>query len=119
MPIFKPDNDDAEITFKTDNDVAEIICLDSGKSLNPPASEESREVANLTDSKNPHTHVYGFKESVCLSTNLHQWSQDWLNSCDIYGKIPYFFNLLFWKMLSTKYEFLYVRALLLYYRNNF
>ena len=31
----------------------------------PPASEASREVANLTERKNPHTPVHGVKE--CLS----------------------------------------------------
>ena len=36
-------------------------------SFNPPASEASREVANLTERKNPHTPVYGVKEFVCLS----------------------------------------------------
>ena len=40
----------------------------------PPASEASREVANLTETKNPHTPVYGVKEfvrlSVCLLQNL-------------------------------------------------
>ena len=33
----------------------------------PPVSEASREVANLTVRKNPHTSVYGVKECVCLS----------------------------------------------------
>ena len=33
----------------------------------PPASEASREVANLTWRKNPHTPVYGVKEFFCLS----------------------------------------------------
>ena len=33
----------------------------------PPAKEANREVANLTERKNPHTLVYGFKEFVCLS----------------------------------------------------
>ena len=33
----------------------------------PPAIEVSREVANLTERKNPHTAVYGVKEFVCLS----------------------------------------------------
>ena len=33
----------------------------------PPASEASREVANLTERKNPRTPVYGVKEFVCLS----------------------------------------------------
>ena len=32
----------------------------------PPASEVSREVANLTQIKNLHTYVYGVKEFVCL-----------------------------------------------------
>ena len=32
----------------------------------PPASKASREVENLIDRKNPHTHVYGVKECVCL-----------------------------------------------------
>ena len=33
----------------------------------PPASEASREVANLTERKNLHTPVYGVKEFVCPS----------------------------------------------------
>ena len=33
---------------------------------NPPASEASREVANLTERKNPHAPIYGVKEFVCL-----------------------------------------------------
>ena len=32
-----------------------------------PASEASREVANLTEGKNRHTPLYGVKEFVCLS----------------------------------------------------
>ena len=36
----------------------------------PPASETSREVANLTERKNPHTSIYGVKECVCLSVCL-------------------------------------------------
>ena len=32
----------------------------------PPANEASREVANLTERKNPHNPVYGVKEFVCL-----------------------------------------------------
>ena len=32
--------------------------------LYPPASKVSKEVANLTERKNPHTQVYGVKESV-------------------------------------------------------
>ena len=35
--------------------------------VNPPASEASREVANLTERKNQHTAVYSVKEFVCLS----------------------------------------------------
>ena len=31
-----------------------------------PASEASREVANLTWRKNPHTPIYGVKEFVCV-----------------------------------------------------
>ena len=34
------------------------------------ASDLSREVANLTEIKNPHTPVYGVKEFVCLSVCL-------------------------------------------------
>ena len=32
----------------------------------PPVSEASREVANLTERKNPHTPVYGVKENLLL-----------------------------------------------------
>ena len=39
----------------------------------PPASEARREVANLTERKNPHTPVYGVKEFVCLSVRLWQF----------------------------------------------
>ena len=47
------------------------------KAFLSPASEASREVANLTERKNPHTPVYGVKEfgyclSICLSVCL--WS---------------------------------------------
>ena len=35
--------------------------------FNPPVMEVSREVANLTERKNPHTRVYGVKEFVRLS----------------------------------------------------
>ena len=37
------------------------------KTVNPPASEASREEANLTERKNLHTSVYGVKEFICLS----------------------------------------------------
>ena len=36
----------------------------------PPASEASREGANLTERKNPHTPLYGVKEFVCLPVCL-------------------------------------------------
>ena len=35
-----------------------------------PASEASREVANLTERKNPHSPIYGVKEFVYLSVCL-------------------------------------------------
>ena len=38
--------------------------------FNPPASKASREVADLTKRKNPHTPVYGVKEFFCLSVRL-------------------------------------------------
>ena len=37
--------------------------------LYPPASEASREVTNLTEMKNPYTHIHVVKEFFCLSTN--------------------------------------------------
>ena len=40
---------------------------DSKNVLYPPASKASKEVANLTKRKNPHSSVYGVKEFVCLS----------------------------------------------------
>ena len=45
--------------------------------VNPPMSKGSREVANLTERKNPHTPVCGVKEfvrlsSVYLSSNQNQ-----------------------------------------------
>ena len=33
----------------------------------PTASKVSREVANLTNRKNPYTQIYGVKEFICLS----------------------------------------------------
>ena len=47
-----------------------------------PASEASREVANLTWWKNPHPPVYGVKGFVCLFVCYEFWpklSQDWQN----------------------------------------
>ena len=46
--------------------------LDSLQNLNfyPPASEASREVANVGVRKNLHTHVNGVKVFVCLSVCL-------------------------------------------------
>ena len=38
--------------------------------INPPASEASRELANLTEIKKIHTPVNGVKEFVCLSVRL-------------------------------------------------
>ena len=38
-----------------------------GLLIYPPVSKASREVANLNERKNPHTHIYGVKEFVCLS----------------------------------------------------
>ena len=38
--------------------------------LYPPASEASREVANLTERKNPHTPINGVKEFVRMSVCL-------------------------------------------------
>ena len=38
----------------------------------PSASQASREVANLTERKNPHTPVYGVKEFVHMSVCLLQ-----------------------------------------------
>ena len=53
------------------------ICLLQGRisillfySYYPPASEVTREGANLTERKNLHTPVYGVKEFVCLSVHL-------------------------------------------------
>ena len=44
-----------------------LLGSNTGKGDNPPASEASREVANLTEIKNPHIPVHGVKEFVCLS----------------------------------------------------
>ena len=38
----------------------------------PPASKVSREAANLTEGKNPHTPVYKVKEFACLWSTLTQ-----------------------------------------------
>ena len=54
----------------------------------PPASEASREVANLTKWKNPQTHVNGVKEFVCLSTNSGLAKQNGLKNCEIYAILP-------------------------------
>ena len=39
----------------------------------PSVSKASREVANLTERKNPHTPEYGVKEFVCLSVCYQIW----------------------------------------------
>ena len=44
--------------------------FDNPPGNDPPPSEASREVANLTERKYPHTPVYGVKEFVCLSVGL-------------------------------------------------
>ena len=59
------------------------MVLKSREHLYPPASKASREVANLTERKNPHTPVYGDKEflSVCcfdpnyLRTGRTEWAE--------------------------------------------
>ena len=65
---------------------ADVVCADMFRQsplyngIYPPASEVSREVANLTERKNPHTPVHGVKEFVCLSVCYQirpQLSQDW------------------------------------------
>ena len=57
----------------------------------PPASKASREAANLTGRKNPHTPVHGVKEFVCLFVCDKLWpqlSQDWLNRKFWIKKLP-------------------------------
>ena len=54
--------------------------LGFGLWFNPPVREANREVANLTERKNPHTPVYGVKEFVCLSVVIHVTS---------FSSIPY------------------------------
>ena len=59
--------------------------------INPPASEASEEVANLTERKNPHTPAQGVKEFVCLSvtnfdsndlrTGKTEWAEIMQNLC--------------------------------------
>ena len=52
------------------------------KCLTVLACEASRQVANLTERKNPLTPVFGVKEFVCLSVCYQiqsQLSQDWQN----------------------------------------
>ena len=81
-----PDEDIGEVTgtfssltdldFGVDLEWLPAFVLDRPESrndniyFNPLASEASREVANLTERKNPHTPVYGVKEFVCLSVTL-------------------------------------------------
>ena len=50
---------------------------------NPPVSEASREVANLTEIKNPHTPVSGVKEFVCLSVcpSVSNFDPNYLRTC--------------------------------------
>ena len=48
-------------------ETAKKIWKQSSQMFYPVASKASREVANLTVRKNPHTSVYGVKECVCLS----------------------------------------------------
>ena len=44
-----------------------LRCEGSFWGIFPPASKASRDVAKLTERKNPHTPVYGVKEFVRLS----------------------------------------------------
>ena len=74
-----------------------------------PASEGSREVANLTWRKNPHTPVYGAKEFVCLSVCLSVCYEFWpkcyihiLKSPDQHGAILFQTLCLFTTKLSAK-----------------
>ena len=72
---------DLHFYFHFKEKVHEFECLENdvdrrviGKKVNssvswkmyPPASEASREKANLTERKNPHTPEYGVKDFVCL-----------------------------------------------------
>ena len=53
-------------------------------------SEASREVANLTGRKNPHTPLYGVKEFVCLSEakfDLNYLRTGEIEWADIFGGI--------------------------------
>ena len=56
----------------------------------PPVSEESREVANLSKRKNPHTHVYGVKEFVYLSVRT-EWAEIFFRTSMAKRHVPKFF----------------------------
>ena len=63
----------------------------------PPASEASREVANLTWRKNPHTPVYGVKEFACLSVakfdlNYLRTGEIFLSASQITKKVIFWLN---------------------------
>ena len=75
----------------------------------PPASKASREVANLTERKNPQTPVYGVKEfvslSVCPSVILFALTQWYgcLNHTPIFHASPLFLYLFHNKSASLRY----------------
>ena len=63
-PVFKwlANNVKSGLVFKSSMSPDRFI---DKQDFYPPASEVSREAANLTERKNPHTPVYGVKEFVC------------------------------------------------------
>ena len=50
-----------------------VLGNNEAKNIYPPASEVSREVANLTERKYPHTPIYGVKEFVSKTSG--PWQQ--------------------------------------------
>ena len=51
--------------------------------FNPPASKACREVENLTEIKNPRTHVNGFKEFFCMSVTNFDLNYFWTGRMEV------------------------------------
>ena len=64
----------------------EIIETNSLTMGYPPASKASREVANLTERKNPHTPVYDVKEFVCVCPSVINFDPTYLGLAKRNGK---------------------------------
>ena len=71
--------DNFELVQKCCDSAFYLTAINGLRRILSPASKASREVANLTERKNPHTPVYGVKEFFSLSVcyNVIRLSNMW------------------------------------------